>query len=153
MTPPEAWDKFFENLGISGVVKTAAEVSGVGYRTVYNHIDMAEAKDATEESREWYRRYLEAKRKAVDTLIAEAFRRAVEGTREPLIGRVGKDQDGIVTHVTKYSDTLLNLLLRAGDPSRFRDRVSTELTGKDGGPIKTETKVIAVPAIEDGAPE
>lgn len=153
MTPPENWEEFFDKLAEYGVIKAAAEAAQVSARTVYRHIDAAEKEDATPDQRAWLSRYKEARKMSVDTLKVEAYRRAVEGVDEPLIGRVGKDQDGVVFMAKRYSDSLLNLLLRAADPATFRDRVSTEVTGKDGGPIKTETKVIAVPAIEEGAEE
>lgn len=153
MITTEQWDRFFEALGVSGVVKTAARVSGMDRRTVYRHIDAAQAKDATPEALAWLERYKEAVREAIDTLEGECWRRAVEGVDEPVIGRVGKDQDGIITMVKKYDTTLMCLLMKARDPGRFRERVSTEVSGPGGGPVQTETKVIAVPAIEEGAAE
>jgi hypothetical protein len=68
-----------------------------------------------------------------DLLEDEAVRRAVEGEEEPLIGRVDKDLDGIITKVRKRSDRLLELLLKANRPDKFRER--REITGKNGGPI------------------
>lgn len=153
MITTEQWDRFFEALGVSGVVKTAARISGLDRRTVYRHIDAAQTKDTTPEALAWLERYKEAQREAIDTLEAEAFRRAVEGTDEPVIGRVGKDQDGIITMVKKYDTTLMCLLMKARDPLKYRDRVSQEISGPGGKPIQTETKVIAVPAIEEGAEE
>ena len=50
--------------------------------------------------------------------------RAVEGVDEPMIGRVGKDQDGIITYRKRYSDKLAEVLLKATD-SRFRDAAPT----------------------------
>jgi AcrR family transcriptional regulator len=151
MITPDEWDRFFVKLADRCNVSEACAASGVARTTVYAYErgEVAEGID----HKAWLARFEDAKRQAADKLESEAFRRAVDGVDEPLIGRVGKDQDGVITTVKRYSDTLLNLLLRANRPDKFRDRTSTELTGKDGGPIKTETKVIAVPAIEEGAPE
>lgn len=67
---------------------------------------------------------------AIDRMESEAYRRAVEGTEKPLIGRVGKDEDGIVTYVTEYSDTLMNTLLKAHRPEKYRERVDVQQHGK-----------------------
>jgi len=47
----------------------------------------------------------------------EAFRRAVEGTEEPVYHK-GK----VCGSVRRYSDGLLTLLLKAGDPDKYADR-------------------------------
>ena len=47
----------------------------------------------------------------------EAFRRAVEGTEEPVYHK-----GAICGHVRRYSDSLLTLLLKAGDPDKYADR-------------------------------
>jgi hypothetical protein len=154
MIRPEEWDKFFSTLSCRGNVTDACAASGISRTTIYAYERgefPAEWGDA--ERKEWRDREHDARRQAGDRLEAEAFRRGVDGIDEPLIGRVGKDQDGIITTVRRYSDGLLTLLLKANRPDKYKDRTATELTGKDGGPIKTEQKVIAVPAIEEDAPE
>ena len=58
-----------------------------------------------------------------DVLEAEALRRAVEGVDEPIY------QGGaLVGTVTKYSDTLLALLLKAHLPEKFRERSEVKHT-------------------------
>jgi hypothetical protein len=61
---------------------------------------------------------------ATDMLEAEARRRALEGVTEPVIraGRVVMDEAGQPLTVRHYSDRLLELLLRAHRPEKFRDR-------------------------------
>jgi hypothetical protein len=58
---------------------------------------------------------------APEKIVKEAERRALAGTRVPLVsdGKVVRDDDGrpIATH--QYSDDLLHVLLRAHDPERF----------------------------------
>jgi hypothetical protein len=89
----------------------------------------------------------------MDRLESEAFRRAHDGVDEPIVGRIGKDLDGVVTTVKRYSDGLLQFLLKAHRPEVYKDRVAQEVSGPGGGPVQTETKIIAVPAIPDGSPE
>lgn len=161
MIQPEEWDRFFAKLAERGNVTEACAVSGVS-RTIAHEYIRGEFPDEFDEAARklWSERLRDAREQAADRLEAEAFRRAVDGVDEPQIGRVGKDQDGILKNqdgtpvvLKRYSDGLLTLLLKANRPDKFKDRTSTEMTGKDGGPIKTETKVIAVPAIDEGAPE
>ena len=66
---------------------------------------------------------------ACDRLEAEAWRLAVVGVEEPVIGRVGKDRDGILKNadgenlvIKKYSDTLMVTLLKAHKPDKYRER-------------------------------
>jgi len=84
---------------------------------------------------EYDKAFAALRERVTDLLEDEAFRRAVEGVEEPLIGRIGKDQDGVVHHAVRYSDTLLAILLKGNRPDIYRER--HELTGKDGGPIET----------------
>jgi hypothetical protein len=61
----------------------------------------------------------------------EAVRRAYEGTLQPVY------QGGVkVGSIRKYSDLLLILLLKARAPEKYKDRVASEHTGKNGGPIE-----------------
>lgn len=43
-------------------------------------------------------------------IIQEAHRRAVKGWEEPVVG--GRNRDTVVTHVTKYSDRLMEMFLK-----------------------------------------
>jgi hypothetical protein len=66
------------------------------------------------------------KARARDALM----QRAVEGTEEPLIGRIGKDLDGVVATRRRYSDRLLEFGLarldreQFGEPARGAAQVS-----------------------------
>jgi hypothetical protein len=154
MIRPDEWDRFFAKLAERGNVTEACAASGVSRTIAHEYIRgefPAEYDDATKEA--WSERLRDAREQAADRLEAEAFRRAVDGVDEPLIGRIAKDQDGIITHVKKYSDGLLTILLKANRPDKFKDRTATELTGKDGGPVKTEAKVICLPVIDPNSPE
>jgi hypothetical protein len=98
-----------------------------------------------------------ARIEAVQALEDEAVRRATEGVFEPNLYQgqfvypikgyeldpetglpdrgkpiFGKKPLGMM----KKSDRLLEFLLRAGKPEKFRDRGTVELTGAGGGPIE-----------------
>jgi len=70
-----------------------------------------------------------AVQEAIDALEREAWRRAVEGTDKPVT------YQGEITDTFKeYSDRMLELLLRAHRPEKYKER--RELSGPDGGPIQ-----------------
>jgi uncharacterized protein YdbL (DUF1318 family) len=113
-------EAFLKELRRRGNVSDAARKAGVGRKTVYEwreaEPDFAAAWD-------------EAIEAAMDAMESEAWRRAVEGTRKPLIGRVGKDQDGVITYVREYSDSLMQTLLKAHRPEKYRERSEVRHTG------------------------
>lgn len=59
---------------------------------------------------------------ATDELEREARRRAVEGWEEPVYTRDG----AMCGTIRRYSDKMLELLLKAYRPTKFRDRVQVE---------------------------
>ena len=71
----------------------------------------------------------EAEEMAADALEAEARRRAVEGTQEPLVsaGRIVRDDDGRPIAVRRYSDNLLLALIKARRPPRRERSVRFQL--------------------------
>ncbi|MDC9822989.1 hypothetical protein PRN20_04535 [Devosia sp. ZB163] len=75
----------------------------------------------------------EAEQEAADRLEREAWRRAAEGTKKPIVYK-GK----VTGHYLEYSDRMLELLLKAHRPENYRERVSTEVSGSKGDPIKIE---------------
>jgi hypothetical protein len=116
-----------------GIVARAATASNVNSRTHRRWVE----KDA-----DYAEAFAEASETAADWLEAEAHRRAAEGlvryrfnskTGEPL----RHPETNEAYYELEYSDRLLEMLLRARRPEKFRDRVSQELTGKNGGPIET----------------
>lgn len=68
---------------------------------------------------EYKERFLAAKQQAVDALEARVFQRA-----------------------NVDSDRLAEFLLRGLRPEVYGDRFKAEMTGKDGSPIQTESKVV-----------
>jgi hypothetical protein len=74
----------------------------------------------------------EAEEAAVDELEAEARRRALEGTEEP----VGFYKGVAAEYVKRYSDTLLIFLLKGARPEKYAER--REISGIKGRPIEVE---------------
>ena len=88
------------------------------------------AYDQKAEDPEFSAQWDNALQEAYAHLEGEAWRRAFKGCKKPVY------QGGnLVGYVMEYSDQLMQFLLKGNKPDKFKDRSSTELTGKDGGPI------------------
>lgn len=70
-----------------------------------------------EDDPEYPHAFEEAKKIAVDRLVSEARRRALEGVEEPVYYQ-GKQVGGVV----KYSDGLLMFLIKGEMPEKYRER-------------------------------
>lgn len=120
---------FLAELALRGNVTDACRVAGVPRRqTVY------EWKTADPEFAKLWDEALDT---AIDAMEREAHRRAFEGTQKPIIGRLAKDEDGILRdrdgndlYIREYSDTLAALLLKAHRPEKYRERSQVEHTGE-----------------------
>lgn len=108
-------EKFIEHLRKTCNVSEAAKVAGVARRSAYEWRDADPAFAA-----DWD----EAEQEAADKLEREAWRRAVEGTDKPIAY-----QGEITATFKEYSDRMLELLLKAHRPEKFKDRVATEHSG------------------------
>lgn len=124
---------FLEHFRTFGVQHLAAEAAGVSARTVRTHL---------KEDKAFLEEYEEAEGAFADALEAAAWQRATQGTLEPIIG--GKDRDIVVTHVRKYSDRLLEVLLRAKRPEKFRENVKIEAD------VNHKGGVLFIPALPGG---
>lgn len=121
---------FLDALEVCGNITDAAKAAGIGRRTHYDWLEQ-DAAYAT--------RYNDALRGTGDTLLREMWRRAIEGVETPVFGAIGQGQGtGIVGHVMKKSDGLLERLGKAFNPQLFAERHAHEHTGKDGKPIAVE---------------
>lgn len=130
-----AKDRACERYARSGVIYLACAAAGVSYETLRQHLRTDELfAEAWEEARLDYCASLEA----------EVHRRAVEGVREPIIGRVGKDEDGVITYVRRYSDRLLEFHAKR-HIAEYRERSQVDVSVQGG------VMVIAQPAatVED----
>lgn len=80
---------------------------------------------------------------AADMLEEAARERAVEGKEERHF-----DKDGNLTRIrTVYSDSLLSKLLDGALPHKYAQRVKSEISGPDGGPVKLEDETSAAARI------
>ena len=106
---------FLNALAKTGTVKGATAISGVSRASHYRCLE----DDA-------YRVGLErARRMAADLLEDEAWRRAVEGD-----DRVIYNKKGIAVGIEKrYSDRLMEKLLAANLPEKYKDRVEETMIG------------------------
>ena len=94
----------------TGNVRLACEVAKVGRSSHYRWLEMHPA----------YREAFDlAKLQAAEILEQEAYRRAVEGTEEP----IGWYRGVASGTVRRYSDVLLMFLLKGLLPERYRERV------------------------------
>ncbi len=105
---------FLAEFAERGIVTHACQAAGVSHSVVYDWY----GKDD-----EFASAWDEAKEQATDELEAEAWRRAVKGVERPVF------QGGeAVGHVTEYSDRLLELMLKANRPTKYRENTSLEIT-------------------------
>jgi hypothetical protein len=112
----------------TGSVSKACEMIGMCRQRLYEVKAIDEAF-----SKEWD----SAIEQGTDALEDEAWRRAVEGVDDPVYFMGTR-----VDTVRKYSDGLLTLLLKSRRPDKYRERTSTELTGKDGKPLAVVVEFI-----------
>lgn len=106
---------FLQVLAATGNVSAAARAAGLARWRLYAR---------RQKDPEFAAAWRDAEEEAVDLLEAEARRRAVDGVEEPLMGggKLIKDEGGHVITVRRYNDRLLELLLKAHRPDRYKDR-------------------------------
>ncbi len=129
---PARRKRFLEVLRATCNVSEAARSCGVERRTAYNHRDADPAFRAA---------WDEAVEEAIDRLEREAWRRGVEGVDRPVTY-----QGEITASFKEYSDRMLELLLKAHRPEKYKDRIENQHTGKAGEPLLpdlTEEELIA----------
>lgn len=121
---PERREIFLEALADTCSPKAAAKIAGISKQTCYYHRE----KDL-EFRQAWDKRIDQA----LDAVLEESYRRAMVGIEEPVVyqGAISKDAEGRPVTITKYSDRLLEILMkwRYGDQLADRLRVRIEDTG------------------------
>lgn len=136
MTQPRDWrDVFLAALRKSPNVAAAARKAGYTRQWVYK---------LRQEDEDFAAAWDDAIGEAMDTAEGEIYRRAVRGVVRKVFYR-----DQVIDTVREYSDTLLIFLAKAHRPEVYRETVRSELTGKDGGPIKYEDAAEATRRIMD----
>lgn len=118
-------DRFVDVLAETASPKRAAEVVGVSRRLAFEY----KQKDA-----EFRTRWDAAIELAMERLLEESFRRAVEGVEEPVVyqGKLATRADpesGAESPltVTRYSDRLLEVLLKFRFPDQMSDRLRADV--------------------------
>ncbi len=103
-------EAFLSVMRESGNIRLSCEAAGIGRRTLY---DRMSAED------DFARAVKDAREEATDRLEQEAWRRAHDGVPEPVFY-----QGERVGFVRRYSDTLMQTLLKANRPAKYRERHS-----------------------------
>ena len=126
---PERQAAFLAALATSGGnVTRACEAVDISRFTAYSWRD-----DDPVFAAEWER----AKEAGIDALEDEARRRAFEGTGKPVF------HQGIQCGtIQEYSDTLTIFLLKGARPEKYRERISNEVTGKDGAELSLQVTFV-----------
>jgi len=133
---------FLKFYAMMGNVSYASKKAKIGRVTVYQWLKKDD---------KFVRAMQLAGEEAVEHMEQEAFRRAMQGVKEPLYFQGDRimemDAGGkmVPAYVTKYSDTLMIFLLKGHNPKKYRERGQIELVGSGGGPIKIEDKTIKEP--------
>lgn len=129
--------RFIEAFREHKLITPACEAVGVGRTTVY---------DARRNDEEFAAKWAEVETEMVEAMEREAYRRAVEGVRKPLVS-AGKH----VTDVVEYSDGLLQFLLKARRPEQYRERHDINHSGRVDGTTKVEVVAVSVDRGKDVA--
>lgn len=120
-TRQHARETFLAELAERGIVQDAATAAGFSRQMFYEWRAADPAFAAAWDT---------ALEISTDRAEREAWRRAVEGVDKPLIGRVGKDQDGVIEIIKEYSDTILLRLLSGRRPEKWRERHQIDHSGE-----------------------
>jgi len=125
--------EFLRELAATGRRTDARNAVGISARTITYHL----SPDSDRYDPEFAAGYEEAMQEYRDALVREAHRRAVEGVPEPVYyqGARVKEKDGREAVVLKYSDRMLELLLKRHIPE-FRDRTTVDQTVKHEGRVE-----------------
>ena len=103
---------FLDSLKQNGNVTYACKAAGVGKVAIYDWRN-----NDAEFAAEWDEAVEIGKAELIKVLEAEAYRRAIDGTRKPIY-----QQGKRVGDVQEYSDTLLIFLMKANDPAKYREK-------------------------------
>ena len=105
---------FLKKFAKTGLKKRSASAAGVTYETI---------RATALNDKVFAAQIEEARLIFVDLLEESAFKRAVTGLLRPIV------QGGeIVTRVREFSDPLLQTLLKANDPGKFRENSSVDVS-------------------------
>lgn len=116
---------YLEELEATGLKYHSARAAGSCYRSMQARVK--EDEEFAELEREALARYKES-------LLEAAHQRAVHGVDEPVFSQRTGSQIGVVR---KYSDSLLQTLLKAKIPEEFRENISVDANVRGSGVLLT----------------
>lgn len=115
--PPRDWaSEFLASLTLTPNVAEACRQAGITRKAAY---------DRRKADPEFAAAWDEALEESTDELVAEAYRRAKNGTKRPVFYK-----GDVCGHIREFSDTLAMFLLKAHRPNVYRDRVQQEHSGE-----------------------
>lgn len=122
----ERWDRaeFLKQFELTGMVSEAAELTGVSRQTVYME---------RQRNEDFALAWADVEERSTERMEAEAYRRAVEGVTTPMVS-AGQH----VTDVQTYSDRLLEFMLKARRPEKYRERVDVNHSGSVEQRVKVD---------------
>lgn len=138
---PAVREIYLEELASCGVMIQAADKAGVSTQTVRDHRKLdTDFDELVDVALQRYRQMLHG----------EAHRRAVDGVDEPVIG--GRNKDEVVCYVRRYSDRLLELMLKRHDPE-FRVEQKVTVSGTSTHTVVHQLDLAGLPPKLLGAVE
>lgn len=123
---PERWSRehWLDTFRWCGMVSVTCELMGISRQTAY-----AERQRNEDFALAWH----DIEEETTEAMEREAYRRAVEGVTTPMVS-AGKH----VTDVQSYSDRLLEFMLKARRPEKYRDRVDLNHSGSVEKRVKVD---------------
>jgi hypothetical protein len=107
-------------------IRAFGKVATITHAARIAKIDRSRHYDWLDSDAEYAAEFAVAEEIALGVLEDEAWRRAVEGIREPVGFYKGKPS----AYVRRYSDVLLIFLLKAAKPEKYRETINMEHGGK-----------------------
>lgn len=130
-------EAFLKNFARTGNVSKACKASKLSRQAYYDH---------KKADPDFAQRVKEAEEAFVESMEAEADRRAMKGTLKPVF-HLGKE----VGHIRQYSDTLLIFRLKALRPDKYRERAEVEHKGEGVISIQINAPANVADARDPGA--
>ena len=128
---PEMQETFLDLYREFGSIRKCAEALGISTTAIYKHRNG---------DPEFDEQCIQAEEDFSDGVDENITDRAVNGTQEPLVyqGKIMKDEAGHPVMVTRHSDRLAELVVKAQKPDKYRER--REITGAGGGDFSVVVK-------------
>jgi hypothetical protein len=132
----ERWSRegFLHCFEWAGMVSVACEMIGISRQTAYME---------RQRNEDFALAWADVEERSTEAMEREAYRRAVEGVVEPMVS-AGTH----VTDVRRYSDRLLEFMLKGRRPEKYRDRVDVNHSGKVEQRVKVDLSKLSDDELE-----